>query len=277
MKEQTLLLASYLSRQLTTLQKRLAREGCRAAIAAPGSENAQYAQGPLLRLHKIFGRLTGVGKIRGFSHIIAFDQVAENFAKRAHVPYFRFTGDIGIDLSVWNPSAVSGNRQIQLLSEYNIAPHQRMILAFGVDERNIKALMTAVEDLGDDFIIALYGEFKRGRARRINRRIEENHKIVYLGATADLPSLLRASYAAISLSEADSFFKTAAAAMGRTTSWRGAGPKPSVPMNTVGGALAKLLDMGVAQKEEMEEENVRRAQARSMEKSAAKIQEILGK
>jgi hypothetical protein len=258
----------------------MSREGFDIFIGAPSNENLQYFSARrFVRLRKIGRRLLGARKVRNFpGQIVCFDESAAAFAKKARLRAASFFDNVGIDLAVWNPGAISGNRQTMLLAQYNIQPHQKMLLTMDFSEKDIKCLIQAIQDLGrDDYIIALYGKIARRSARRISRKIERIPEIMYLGNEQDLPSLMRASFAIISLSEKSSFYKIAACAMGRMTAWKQGDVKPSIPLkNGVAEALEKILRAPARVREKFEGENIRRAENYSFEKNMAKLRGMIG-
>ena len=271
-----LFIASHLSRRIITLAKRMRRDGYDIYIAAPANENLQYlSKGRFIGLGKFFGRLFGRGRVRHWGgKIVCFGARAENFAKGMNAP-IAFTGDIGIDLSVWNPKATSGNRQTMLMNKYNIPPHSKMILVVEPSEKDIKALIPAMQGLSQDFILALYGKMNRRAAKRVSRRIK-SMQIAYLGNEADLPSLMRASFAVLSLSPENSFFKIAALAMGRVSAFPPCGIKPNIVIkNNLPSVLEQILTMPIKTREAFEAENLRRANAYDVEKSIAKLKKQL--
>jgi hypothetical protein len=258
----------------------MGRDGFDIFIGAPENENLQYfSDRRFIRLRRIGRRLFGAGRVRNFpGKIVCFDESAAAFAKKARLAAAVFLDNVGIDLSVWNPGAISGNRQTMLLAQYNIQPHQKMLLTMDFSEKDIRCLIQAIQELGrDDYIIALYGKVTRRTARRISRRIENIPEIIYLGNEQDLPSLMRASFAVISLSDKSSFYKIAACAMGRVTAWRQGDVKPNVPLkNGVAGALEKILGAPARVREKFEDENIRRARNYGFEKNMAKLKGMIG-
>ena len=274
-----LFLTSRLSRQLIAFAKQMGREKIHVIIAAPANENCQYLpERQFIRLVKFGGRLFGASKVRGVAgKAVCFDKQSAAFAKKAGVAAAYFQGNVGIDLSVWSPEAISGNRQTMLLSQYNIQPHQKMLLAVDPTEKEIKALTLAIQGLErSDYIIALYGRMTRGTAKRVSRKIAAAARIIYLGKEQDLPTLMRASFAILSLSEKESFYKIAAIAMGRTTAWKQSEIKPNIVIkDNLPSVLEKILDLPVDSREKFESENVRRAQNYSFEKNIKKLKELL--
>ncbi|MDR1027271.1 MAG: hypothetical protein LBL46_02545 [Rickettsiales bacterium] len=277
MKNKMLFITSDLSRQLIILAKKIARSGTPVAIAAPENKNSQFFDGPEIRLRRAFGHLFGKNKIRGFGSAIAFDKPAARLAERAGIPASGYNGGVGIDLSVWNPGAVSGNRQTMLLGKYNIAPHQKMIIATDPDEKSIRALILGLEGSErNDFVIALYGALTKKQARRISRRLEDEPRIIYLGNEPDLPTLMRASFAVMSFSDSAKFYKIAALAMGRMTAWKKSKIAPNVAVKDDFAAAAfALLDMPAKERERFEKENVVRAAQFDMDKIVAKLKKLV--
>jgi hypothetical protein len=274
-----LFITGYLSRQLITLQKQMSRLGYNVFVAAPKNKNLMYLQASrYVRLRAIGGLVVGASRIRNFDgKMICFDRQSERFAKRAKIGAARFPDAIGIDLSVWNPDAISGNRQTMLLSQYNIAPHQKLLLVMDPNEKNMKQLIPAVQALDrDDFIIALYGDLSKRAARRISRKISRVPRIVYLGVEQDLPSLMRSSFAVVSLSEKNSFYKIAAIAMGRATAWKNCGIKPNIAIrNSLASALEKILGMPAKTRADFEKKNLALARTFGLDKNIAKIKSMM--
>jgi hypothetical protein len=274
-----LFLTSYLSRPLITLARKMGRDGFDVFIAAPANGNLQYfGTDRFIRLIKI-RRLFGVNKIRGFDGaVIAFDGCAAALARRAGTRAGRFSGNIGIDLSIWNPGAISGNRQTMMLNRYNVQPHQKMILATDPSEKDVRALILAIQGSEHrDFIIALYGGTSRRVARRIGRRLRDAPQIIYLGAEQDLPTLMRASFAVINLSPHHLFYKIASLATGRAGAWRaGSAVQPNVLIRDgFVDAIDSLLSMTAKTREKFESENLRRAAQFDINKSAEKLKSML--
>lgn len=277
MKKEMLFITSYLSRQLIILAKKFARDGVKIVIAAPENDSAQYFDGEFVRLTHLFGRLFGAKKIRGRGPAVCFDKPAARFAERAGIRAAGFPGSVGIDLSVWNPEAVSGNRQTMLLSKYNIAPHQKMILATEPNEKDIRSLILGLQGSErDDFVIALYGALTKRQARRISARLEFEPRVIYLGREQDLPTLMRASFAIMSFADGKRFYKIAALAMGRMAAWRKSGIAPNVAVKDDFAAAAfDLLDMPARERERFEKENVGRAKEFDMDKVVAKLKKLV--
>jgi hypothetical protein len=277
--DRLLFLTSFLSRQLIAFSKQMGREGFRVAIAAPTGENLQYLpNNQFIRLRRIGGLMFGAKKLKNFNgKIIAFDKRAEQFARRARLNAIIFEDNVGIDLSVWNPKAISGNRQTMILSQYNIAPHQKMLLVIEPTEKDIKSLVLAIQGLErDDYIIALYGKTTRRTARRLSRRIKNIPQIIYLGNEQDLPSLMRSSFAIIFISDRKSFYKLAAIAMGRATAFGGGDIKPNITIkNNLPEVLRKILAMPAAVREKFEGENLRRAENYALEKNVKALKNMI--
>jgi len=274
-----LFITENISREIIQFAKVLDKCGARVTIAGPENENAQYiTNGYFIPLRKIFGRLFGAKKLLGFKHAVVFDDASVKLAKRANLKKIQFREKVGVDLSIWSPKAISGNRQTMILSEYNILPHQKLILVVGPTEKDIAGLVQATTAINkDDYIVAIYGNLKSRAAVRASRKIRGHPHVMYIGRTNDLPSIMRASFAVLSFSENDDFHKTAAIAMGRTTAWRGQGPKPNIFI--AGGdysdTLKKILSLGKEARERFEEENLARAPSFGCEGQASKIMSLL--
>ena len=273
-KNKAVFVTSHLSRQMIALIKQMMRERFDITVAAPKNENFQYLPGrQFIRLYRVFGRLFGFWRIRNFKGaVVAFDGAAQRFVsgkRRAVV----FDDYLGLDLSIWNPNAISGNRQTMLLAAYNIPPAAKMILALEPSDKDVRALLLAIKGLGrSDIIIGLYGQMTKLAARRISRKIAGSHQIIYLGKEQDLPTLMRASFAVISLSPKNSFFKAAALAMGRTTAFAPCDIKPNITIkNNLAETLEKILDLPLRAREEFEAENIRRAGNYDLMKTIGKL------
>jgi glycosyltransferase involved in cell wall biosynthesis len=257
----------------------MSRLGYNVFIAAPKNKNLMYLSGNrYVRLRRIGNYIMGARRVRNFDgKTICFDRQSERFARRAKIGAMRFPDPIGIDLAVWNPGAISGNRQTMLLSQYNIAPHQKLLLATDPNEKNIRQLILAIQGLErDDFIIALYGKLSNRAARHISRKISRVPRIVYLGVEQDLPSLMRSSFAVVSLSEKNSFYKIAAIAMGRATAWKSCGVPPNILIKTsLADALEKILNMPAKTRANFEKKNLAAARSFGLEKNIAKIKSMI--
>jgi len=258
-----LFITENISREIIQLAKLLDKRGVRVTIAGLKNENIQYITDEhFIRLHKMFGRLLGVGKLSGFKYAVPFDEASTNIARRANLKKIPFKDKVGIDLSIWSPKAISGNRQTMILQEYNILPHQRLILVVGATEKDISGLVQATTTLDKkDYIIAIYGTLKNRAAIRASRKIRRHSNIMYIGRTNDLPTIMRASFAIVSFSEKDEFHKTAAIAMGRTTAWRGMGARPNIEIDggDYAATLKKILSITMDARERFEDENLARA------------------
>lgn len=274
-----LFLTSYLSRQLISFAKQSAREGFDVFVAAPIGKNIKYLpDNRFIRIRRLGGRIFGAKKIRNFDGpAICFDACAERFAKRHRIPALGFLDNVGIDLTVWSPDAISGNRQTMLLEQYNIAPHQKMILVMDPTDRDIRSLVLAIQGLErHDFILGIYGKTTRKTARRMSKRIKNIPQIIYLGNEQDLPSLMRASFAIIYLSDRKSFYKLAAIAMGRTTAFGAGDPKPNIAIkNNLPDVLHKILTMPAKVREKFESENIKRAKNYALEKNIKALKNMI--
>lgn len=279
-KEKILFVTSHLSRQLIALMKYMIRDGLDITIAAPKNENFQYLPNKqFIRLSKLGGILFGNKATRHFDGaIVTFDKAAERMMG-AHDNIANFSSmDIGLDLNIWNPKATSGNRQTMLLSKYNIPATSKMLLAVLVTDKDVRDLNLAIQNLDrHDFIIGLYGKMTKGMAHKISRKIANSRQIIYLGNEQDLPTLIRASFAVISLSGKDSFYKIASMAMGRATAWPTGNMKPNIIIrNNLAETLEKILSLPVGTREGFELDNVKRATHYDLSKTALKIKNSFG-
>jgi len=266
-----LFLAGYLSRRLIVLARQMTRGGTPVFIAAPKNKNLKYLpENQYVRIRRIGRRLLGARKIREFGGpVVYFDLESERMVFRENITAAGFKGLIGIDLNVWHPMAVSGNRQTTLLTQYNIAPHHKMLLATDPGERSARDLVLAIKGLDrNDYIIALYGKI----GKRVARRLAQTGKVIFLGAEQDLPSLIRSAFAVISLSAEPSFYKIAAVAMGRVTAWQKSNINPNVLIkDDLTDAIEQILDMPLKQRAAFEKENLALAKSFDIEKNIAKI------
>lgn len=274
-----LFITSKLTRRIVQLAKQMDRCGADVTIAAPMGKSVPFiVQDKYIRLRKFFGHLYGLGKSHGFKHSVVFDEAATKLANRRNLKKIQFKEEVGIDLSVWTPQAISGNRQTMLLSQYNVLPHQKLILAIEPCEKDISALITAAEKIDrDDYIIAIYGRLRVYARKRANRRIAQARNIMYIGIDNDLPSIMRASFAIMDFSNKTTFFKSAAIAMGRTTAWKGKDPKPNIEIDgsDYTGALRKILSMSIDTRERFEQANLDRAHEFGFDKQIEKIFSLL--
>ena len=186
--------------------------------------------------------------------------------------------NIGIDLKIYNPGSVSILRQTQFLNSYNIAPHQKLITVIsplGVCLDNL--ISAAAKMQRDDFIIALFGSAHRKYAQKLIKMVKESHafgKIIFIGPESDLPSLLRASFAVLSLDRHSERLLKSAVAMARPTIWQnnGFGIAPNITLNDTGehaitSAISTALDMPNAERDVIEKKNLAAAKAFSIEKT----------
>ena len=273
-------ITSALSRRLVALGKQMQRSGIDVYFAAPMGDSVQWiTDGRYIRLGKLGSRLFGAGRIKNFdSTAVCFDNAAAQLADRAKLKKICFFDEIGIDLSVWSPKAVSGNLQTMLLSSYNVPPQSKMILVLDPSEKDIKRLILANQGLDhSDFILALHGKINKCIARKINRRLKTTPNIVYLGSEPDLPSLMRASFAIISLSAGNNFYKVAAMAMGRTAAFPSGGAiKPNIATDgDLETVLKRILSLPLKTREEFEAKNIRFAAAHSLEKNIIKLKSMI--
>jgi hypothetical protein len=256
------------------------RMGFSAFIAAPKNDNSQYLpDGHFVRLRSFGDRLFGANKLRGFDgKTVALDKQTAALAKKAGLPAIKFYDRIGIDLSVWNPKAISGKRQTMLMALYNIPPASRLVLVIEPSEKDVRHLIQWVEKSNqNNFIIALYGKMTKRTAKRINRRLDGINGIIYLGNEQDLPTLMRASFAVMSMSARNDFYKIAALAMGRPAAFPAGEIKPNIPVRgNPAAALEKILDMTAKSREMLEAENIVRAREYSLEKNIDKLKKLIG-
>jgi len=271
--------SSYLSRQMIKLAKKMSGEGYAVQIAAPENENMKYA--PPLRMIKLrkfwkflFG-LKKVAKIKG--KIVALDALADNALAQRKIKHLFFDSPLGIDLSTWNPAKASGNKQTNLLAEYGVHPHHKMLLVLSPDERDIRRLILAIQGSErNDFVLGIYGTYSPSASIRISRRIRQEPRIVYLGTEQDLPNLLRASFAVISLSDEPSFYKLSALAMGRPAAWNGSGIKSNMEITgDLAETIHNLLDLTEHQRGKYELANLKAVQFFDINQNISELKSLL--
>jgi len=294
-----LFISATLSRSLITLATSLQKQGIRAIIASP----AKPEQTDKLRIRHIrLGQMRIFKKVFLFStpelrHFIkqeriagrlapriqkeqpesnrrekqlrvrVMDQPGLELARRLRLNFRDIPTEPVIDLSVFNPGSVASTLQARFLSELNIAPHQKLVtvispLGLGLDVL-LKALaMTPSEEL----VIALYGSAGRMRAQKIIRKVartEQKHRVTFIGMDEDLATILRSSYAIMSLGGFDQSLLMSATAMGRPTIWQD--DSCAIPniklMNSnspavISAALDRVLYLTAADRTRIEKGNV---------------------
>ena len=272
-----LLFASHLSRGLVPLANRLSHNGLNVTVAAPQNDNSEFLRTKFIKLRKIGSRLIGAKELKNFDGvIIALDDITQKFSKKHKIKSVKWTDQIGVDLSVWNPAKTSGNRQTMLLSRYNILPHQKMLFVPGITERDVNALILAIQGLNrDDFVLALYGKMPYLSRLRIYKRIKSIPQIIYIGDNQDLPTTMRASFAIISLSPNDDFYKIAGMAMGRTTAFVAGNIKPNILIKDLQETIKTIIDLPTKKREQYEYDNVINAQNCNLEKNIEKIKNMV--
>ena len=286
-------ITSRLSRGLVALATYMQKNGIKVSIASPTtSKESTKLRIPHIRIIKISipGKrfLVPTRTLRKFiddenPHIYVLDQPSLEMARFMRVPFDDTRLSYGIDLSLFNPSSVAVCLQSRFLSEFNIAPHQKLVtvispLGFGLD-----VILKALEMTNsDDLMIALYGSTGRFRAKKIIRQIEKSehgHKITFIGQDADIATILRSSYAVMSLGAHDPLLSMAATSMGRPTIWFDdkSDAAPNIKLkNTsdpacISDALRMVLDLGMAERQRIEKNNLAAAKKFDIEKAVKKL------
>lgn len=269
------------------------KEGSDVIIAAPDSEYAQIVPG-FMRISavRMFGkiRLLSSAKLRKVlknekNVIVAFDGPSETMLKRLKIGFKSASNDIGVNLSIYSPANVSPGLQNQFLDNLNIVEHQKMLTVISQLGVNIDVLLAALRRIDrDDFIIALHGKGSRMQAGRIMRNIRKNGcegKILFLGKTTDMATLLRASFAIVSLNLSDSTPLREAIAMGRPCIWPESEgfvlPNLIFYQNdpdNLARAIENCLNMQPAARTRIENQNLRAAENFSMDILVDKIKRI---
>lgn len=285
-----LIITSDLSRGLISLSRELTKRGFCTTIAAPKSKNEIYLLNENI-IHltsiKIFGKII-LFKTKKLKHFIEqtnpIIHCIDNPASRLDFPRkINFTPNIGLDLKIWNPTSVSALRQTQFLAEYNIAHHQKLISIISPLGYGLGQLLDAVKSMNrDDFIIALIGRARN--FRKMIKQIAQNgvdNKIVLVGDVSDMPTLLRAGFANVSLGNQTDRTLQFALAMGRPCVWDKSNTdiKPNINLATLDSAaiaksLNSVLDMNAEKRIAAEKSNITAAKKFSIENS---IKECMGK
>lgn len=257
------------------LARTLSRRGYSIAIATLRNKNSKYLldiKHFVLPGFRIFRKrfmfktqklLEYIAENKPIIHTI--DAISDKMMRNHR--HFNAPIEFGIDLDVYNPGAVSIPRQTQFLTEYNIAPHQKLITVISPLDVKLPALIDALNLLSrDDYIITLLGTAGRMRAKKISDMIIKKNlagNIILAGAEHDLPSLLRASYATISLGHHSERLLKMACAMGRPMicARNAFGIDGNIELadcgpETIASALKTVLDLSAAKRQTFEEENL---------------------
>ncbi len=281
--EYILIVTSELSRGLISLTRELEKRKLKLAVAAPRSGNEIYLMTEkFIRLPhlRIFGK-TFLFKSSELKHFISnknpIIHCVDGNAFKLNLPnQIYFEPSFGLDLKIWNPGSVSALRQTQFLTEYNIAPHQKLISVISPLGEGLSEILNALKQIDrDDFIIALTG--RTGRTHKIMKQIVQSgvsDKIILAGQVSDMPTLLRASFANLSLTNHSDRMLKFAAAMGRPTIWNKSETeiKPNINLgnlsaDAIARALSNALDMDFDKRSAAEKSNIAIAKKFSIENS----------
>lgn len=124
----------------------------------------------------------------------------------------------GLNLDIFNPSGVPARRQTDILEKYNIPHDKRMIVCASPAVASLPHIIAAVKNMTrQDFIVAMLGNTSRSAARKMLRDVAGSApgKILFIGEETDIPSLLKAAFATISITNHEHL--AASIAMGTPT------------------------------------------------------------
>ncbi|MDR1207580.1 MAG: hypothetical protein LBK26_04170 [Rickettsiales bacterium] len=282
-----LFVTSNVSRGLATLATSLQKSGFSAAIASPVSNGiVRRLRVPHVEIYKIkiFGRefLIPSRKFREFlksgPHAIhAIDMPAAKLAARMKLKASSKPIDFGLDLALFSPNSIAVLRITRFLSEYNIAPHQKMIVVISQMGASLNALLDAMKRIDDpDLVIAIYGFSGVRHARKIMSQTKasgQEFRTIYIKNDADLPTVMRSTYAVMSIGPADRDLLMAAVAQGRPTIWPDnefgirANIRPPVnpTADDIRHALVRVLAMSGSERAAIEKKNLDAAKKFSIE------------
>jgi len=282
-----LFITSKLSRGLVTLATSMQKQGIPVFVASP----AGHAETMRLRIkHLRIRRLKIFRKVFLFStesframvraeapRVYVTDQPALDLACARKLPFSDSVPEFGVDLAVFNPESVATLLQSRFLSEFNIAPHQKLVTVISPPGLNLDTLVRAMKIVDSkDLVVALFGVNTRSAAARLSARIEKSGcHIVCPGPDYDAATVLRSSYAAISLGNADPALMMSAIAVGRPGIWadgaHGIDPNISLGSATsadiIADALIRCLDLSPSAREKIERQNVAAAKKFDIEKT----------
>jgi len=288
-----LFITSKVSRGLSTLASELQKTGKDATIAscAPAGIAARLRV-PHIRLYrfKLFRKriLIPNRQLRDFLNaanplVFALDHPAYKLAAKMKIKARTDAIHFGLDMRLFSPDSVSAARIVRFLSEYNIAPYQKMIVVISRMGDGLVPLLNAMKTVGDpDLVVALYGFAKKAAARKIMRQIKESgqeFRIIYIPADADLPTMLRAAYATLSLFGHNRDMMMSTIAMGRPAIWG----KNTFALNAnieikdesnpadVAAAISAALTLSNAELAGFEKKNISTARAFSVENTIKKV------
>jgi hypothetical protein len=215
--------------------------------------------------------------------IYAIDAEASELSRRMKLKISQVSINFGLDLLLFSPNSIAGTRIAQFLSEYNIAPHQKMITVISPMGAGLNTLLLALKHMDDpDLVIALYGFASAKRANKVISQIKasgQEFRIVYIKHDADLPTVMRSSYATISMGMHDRDLLMAATAMGRTTIWpdneSGIRANVRLPDNPAADDIRKALicalSMSMQERAATEKKNLTAAKKFSIENTIKQV------
>ncbi|MCL2737299.1 MAG: hypothetical protein FWE17_00340 [Alphaproteobacteria bacterium] len=286
-----LFIASNLSRGLITLATTMQRKGIPVLVAAPArpAETARLRIRHLrLRRIQIFSR-TFLFSGKSFRDAVAatkprihaLDRAARDLCRARRLEFDDRAPEFGIDLSVFNPTSVATLLQSRFLSDFNIAPHQKLVAVISPPGFNIEPLVRAMDILDStDLVVALFGVNSRKIAARLSARIEKSGRhIVCAGPDYDAATVLRSSYAVLSLGNADPALLMSAVAMGRPAIWHESehGVAPNIRLKSaanpqnIAAALGRAMNLSPSERTRIEKQNLQTAKKFDVEKTIKKL------
>jgi len=290
-KQPYLFITSKLSRGLITLATTMQRRGIPVFVASP----ARAAETVRLRIkHLRIRRLRIFKKVFLFStenframtrhenlKIYVTDQPALDLARARKLPFEDIAPEFGVDLSVFNPESVATLLQSRFLSGFNIAPHQKLVTIISPPGINLETLFRAMKIVDSpDLVVALFGVNSKSMAARLTRQIEKSGRhIVCTSPEFDAATVLRSSYAILSLGDADPALMISAIAVGRPAIWQDSpgGIEPNIVLDSVNSAesvadaLNTVLDLPSMERAKIERLNVAAAKKFDVEKAIKKL------
>jgi hypothetical protein len=290
-KQPYLFITSKLSRGLVSLATSMQKQGIPVFVASPAnaSESIRLRIKHLrIRRLRIFGRtfLYSTDAFRAATRIPnvrirVLDRAAFRLARARKLPIDGEIPEFGLDLSVFNPSSVAILRQSRFLSEFNIAPHQKLVTIISPPGLNLDALIRAMKFVDSkDLVVAIFGVNSKSMAARLTARIEKSGQhIVCTNPDSDAATALRSSYAILSLDGADQALMMAALAVGRPTIWseNEYGIVPNIKLKSassaenISAALNKVLHLSPSERSKIENQNVTTAKKFDVEKAIKKL------
>ncbi|MCL2629095.1 MAG: glycosyltransferase [Alphaproteobacteria bacterium] len=113
----------------------------------------------------------------------------------------------GLNLEIFNPEAIPARRQTDILSKYNIPHDKKMIVCSSPALGSLPSIIAALRNVTrNDFIIAMLGgtsKFEANKMIRLAGGGGEGGRIIFIGDETDIPSLMKAAFATVSLSKHD--------------------------------------------------------------------------